>query len=113
MQSGKENRYMLSPFPVLPPFVGVEKLAEDYTVGRTYRVDGVWFAKNYADEQNVQVTIVRRDGPIAVFMLGDVSEAVLRLSGCTVWAVKPMREEMERVIQKVKICKTCQNGKIN
>lgn len=110
------------------PLVGVEKLAEDYAVGRTCKVDGVWFAENYADEQDVQITVIRRDGPIAGvivgyasevgadliamgssnlhgvagFMLGDVSEAVLRLSGCTVWAVKPTREEMERVVQKVK-----------
>jgi nucleotide-binding universal stress UspA family protein/uncharacterized membrane protein (DUF485 family) len=110
------------------PLVGVEKLAEDYAVGRTCKVDGVWFAENYTDEQDVQMTVIRRDGPIAGvivgyasevgadliamgssnlhgvagFMLGDVSEAVLRLSGCTVWAVKPTREEMERVVQNVK-----------
>jgi uncharacterized membrane protein (DUF485 family) len=34
--------------------------------------------------------------------LGDVSEAVLRLSPCTVWAVKPTQSEMDLVVSKVR-----------
>lgn len=110
------------------PLIGVEKLAEDYAVGRRCKVDGVWFAENYGAEQDISLSIVRKDGPIAGaiveyaievdadlivmgssnlrgvagFVLGDVSEAVLRLSPCSVWAVKPTREEIERVVQTVK-----------
>lgn len=110
------------------PLVGVEKIAENYAVGRTCKVDGVWFAENYAAEQGIPLIVMRRDGPIAGtiveyavqyqaelivmgssnlrgvagFVLGDVSEAVIRLSECTVWAVKPTRQEMEQVIKKVK-----------
>ncbi len=108
--------------------VGIEKLAEDYAVGRRCKVDGVWFAEQYAREQKVQVTTIRRSGPVAGiivdyasevgadlivmgssnlkgvagFVLGDVSEAVLRLSPCTVWAVKPTQSEMDLVVSKVR-----------
>jgi uncharacterized membrane protein (DUF485 family) len=39
---------------------------------------------------------------VAGFVLGDVSEAVLRMSQCTVWAVKPTRGEMESVVATVR-----------
>lgn len=110
------------------PLVGIEKLAEDYAVGRMCKVDGIWFAEQYAGEQKVPLTVIRRDGPvagvivgyatevgaeliimgssnlrgIAGFVLGDVCEAVLRLSPCTVWAVKPTSSEMEQVVTTVK-----------
>jgi nucleotide-binding universal stress UspA family protein/uncharacterized membrane protein (DUF485 family) len=110
------------------PLIGIEKLAEDYAVGRRCKVDGVWFAEAYAQEQKVPFRTIKREGPVAGiiveyanevsaelivlgssnlrgvagFVLGDVSEAVLRLSPCTVWAVKPTQREMDLVVSKVR-----------
>lgn len=114
--------------PDQSPRVGVEKMAENYAVGRTCKVDGVWFADKYATERRVPLTTVVREGPVAGvivayaasqnadlivlgssglkglagFVLGDVSEAVLRLSHCSVWAVKPDKTEMQAVVAQVK-----------
>lgn len=114
--------------PDQSPRVGVEKMAENYAVGRTCKVDGVWFAEKYAADKGIQLTKVIREGPVAGaivsyaasqnadlivlgssglkgfagFVLGDVSEAVLRMSHCSVWAVKPDTNEMQAVVAQVR-----------
>ena len=58
----------------------------------------------YANEVGAELIVMGSSNlrGVAGFVLGDVSEAVLRLSPCTVWAVKPTQKEMDLVVSKVR-----------
>ena len=109
------------------PVTGMEKMAEDTALGRMPGVDGVQYAEKMAATRNISVEFLTREGPvvreivhtatergvetivigssdprgISGFMLGNVAEAVVKQSPCTVLVIKPTEAEVKAALDMV------------
>jgi nucleotide-binding universal stress UspA family protein len=109
------------------PVTGMEKMAEDSALGRMPGVDGMQYARKIAALRNVSAEFQTRTGPvvreiiqtatqagaetivigssdprgISGFMLGNVAEAVVKQSPCTVLVIKPTEAEVKAALDMV------------
>jgi nucleotide-binding universal stress UspA family protein len=109
------------------PVTGMEKMAEDKALGRVPGVDGIQYARKIAAMRNVSAEFQTREGPvvreivqtatqtgaeaivigssdprgISGFMLGNVAEAVVKQSPCTVLVIKPTEAEVKAALDMV------------